>query len=206
MAAPVAGPRMMMIANTTEPMAIGAQPGTARWSITPKITKTSMNADEIIPSWASEKATLVPAAITPVAAAEPAPTNTRNAVPSASARSFCVVVGGAAMRFALGRGRGVSPPSARGNLLETYSTSSNDVSRNVRRPGRPRQEGRSDLPEQIPAWLRGAGAEHPRRFLSVGRPAYDSPVSAEDATRPRRAPRPGSEPHKLTSTPAAAHP
>jgi len=32
-----------MIANTTEPMAIGAQPGTARWSITPKITKTSMN-------------------------------------------------------------------------------------------------------------------------------------------------------------------
>ena len=43
MAAPVAGPRMMMIAKTTEPIAIGAQPGTARWSMTPKITNTSMN-------------------------------------------------------------------------------------------------------------------------------------------------------------------
>src|SRR5204863_8497530 len=42
-----------------------------------------------------------------------------------------------------------------GILLETCSTSSNDVSRNVRRPGRPRQEGRSDLPEQI---LRGCAA------------------------------------------------
>src|SRR5260370_28139144 len=75
---------------------------------------TSMNANEIMPSWAIEKATLVPAAMTPVAAAEPAPTKTRNAVPRASARSFCVVVGGAAMRFALGLGRGVSPPSAGG--------------------------------------------------------------------------------------------
>src|SRR5205809_2766749 len=124
---------------------------------------TSMNAKEIIPSWAIEKATLVPAAITPVAAADPAPTNTRNAVPSASARSFWVVVGGAAMRFALGLRPGrLTSFGEMGNLLETYSTSSNAVSRNVRRPGRPRQEGRSDLPEQIPAWLRGAGAEHPR--------------------------------------------
>src|SRR5215469_1471344 len=207
MAAPVAGPRMMMTANTTEPMAIGAQPGTARWSMTPKITHTSMNvpiasisearpnpivaalylvtpppaatvaarprvrkmaaapaiapaswaatypgtsrqgnlpetasatvtaglmwppemcpiaytaptmtsmnANEMIPSWAMEKATLVPDAITPVAAAEPAPTYTRNAVPRASARSFCGVVGGAAIRVALGLGRGVSPPPAR---------------------------------------------------------------------------------------------
>ncbi len=43
MAAPVAGPRTMMTAKTTAPMAIGAQPGTARWSMTPKMTKTSMN-------------------------------------------------------------------------------------------------------------------------------------------------------------------
>ena len=32
-----------MIAKTTDPIAIGAQPGTARWSMTPKMTKTSMN-------------------------------------------------------------------------------------------------------------------------------------------------------------------
>src|SRR5215469_16777580 len=205
MAAPVAGPRMMMTANTTEPMAIGAQPGTARWSMTPKITHTSMNvpiasisearpnpivaalylvtpppaatvaarprvrkmaaapaiapaswaatypgtsrqgnlpetasasvtaglmwppemcpiaytaptmtsmkANEIMPSWAMEKGTLVPEAITPVAAADPAPTYTRNAVPRPSARSFWVVVGGAVIRIARGLRRGVSPPS-----------------------------------------------------------------------------------------------
>src|SRR5437016_4036122 len=139
-------------------------------------TMTSMNANEIIPSWAIEKATLVPAAITPVAAAEPAPTNTRNAVPSASARSFCVVVGGAAMRFALGRGRGVSPPSARGNLLETYSTLSNDVSRNINLAVTAGQEGNSGFcREQIPGGaLRGAGAEagHDRcRTPSAARPA-----------------------------------
>src|SRR5258708_4121922 len=59
------------------------------------------------------KGTLVPAAITPVAAAEPAPTNTRNAVPRNSAASFWGVVGGAAMWLALGRpsGGGFSPPS-----------------------------------------------------------------------------------------------
>ena len=51
-------------------------------------TMTSMNANEIIPSWAMENGTLVPAAITPVAAAEPAPTKTRNAVPRNSAASF----------------------------------------------------------------------------------------------------------------------
>jgi len=43
MAAPVAGPTMMMIAKTMAPIAIGAQPGTARWSMTPKMTKTRMN-------------------------------------------------------------------------------------------------------------------------------------------------------------------
>ncbi len=37
-------------------------------------TMTSMNAKEIIPSCAIENGTLVPAAITPVAAADPAPT------------------------------------------------------------------------------------------------------------------------------------
>ena len=42
MAAPVAGPRTMMIANTEAPMAIGAQPGTARWSMTPKMVNTRM--------------------------------------------------------------------------------------------------------------------------------------------------------------------
>ena len=45
-----------------------------------------------------------------------------------------------------------------GILLETRSTSSNDVSRNVKRGGCLRQEGRSDLPEQIPAPCR-----HPHR-------------------------------------------
>src|SRR5271169_3888347 len=93
-------------------------------------TMTSMNANEIIPSWAIEKGTLVPAAITPVAAAAPAPTNTRNAVPTASARSFCVVVGGAAMRFAHGLGPGRLTSLGEIDLLETRSTSSNDVSRN----------------------------------------------------------------------------
>src|ERR1700680_2742749 len=63
-------------------------------------TMTSMNANEIIPSCAIENGTLVPAEITPVAAADPAPTYTRNAVPSPSAISFCGVDGGAAMRFA----------------------------------------------------------------------------------------------------------
>jgi hypothetical protein len=43
MAAPVAGPTTMMTAKTMAPIAIGAQPGTARWSMTPKITNTSMN-------------------------------------------------------------------------------------------------------------------------------------------------------------------
>ncbi len=32
-----------MTAKTMAPIAIGAQPGTARWSMTPKMTKTSMN-------------------------------------------------------------------------------------------------------------------------------------------------------------------
>src|SRR4029077_19090023 len=74
---------------------------------------TSMNANEIIPSCAMENGTLVRAAITRVAAAEPAPTNTRNAVPRNSAASFWGVVGGAAMWLALDRlsGRGFSPPS-----------------------------------------------------------------------------------------------
>jgi hypothetical protein len=34
---------------------------------------TNMNANEIMPSWAIENGTLVPAAIAPVAAAAPAP-------------------------------------------------------------------------------------------------------------------------------------
>jgi hypothetical protein len=61
-----------------------------------------MNANEIIPSCAIENGTFVPAAITPVAAADPAPTYIRHAVPSNSAKSFCGMVGGAdvAMRFA----------------------------------------------------------------------------------------------------------
>src|SRR5260370_28393888 len=84
-----------------------------------------------------EKGTLVPAAITPVAAAEPAPTYTRNAVPRASARSFCGVVGGAAIS---GRPRPAPGAShllpARWDLLETYSTWSNVVSRNIN-PGSP---------------------------------------------------------------------
>src|SRR5260370_15955350 len=88
-----------------------------------------------------EKGTLVPAAITPVAAAEPAPTYTRNAVPRPSARSFWGVVGGAAIRVARGLRRGVSPPSARGNLLETCSTWSNDVSRNISPRPRAGQRG-----------------------------------------------------------------
>ena len=37
-------------------------------------TMTSMNANEMTPSCAIENGTLVPAAITPVAAADPAPT------------------------------------------------------------------------------------------------------------------------------------
>src|ERR1700757_4447549 len=69
-------------------------------------TMTSMKANEIMPSWAMEKATLVPDAITPVAAAAPPPTYTRNAVPSPSARSFWWVVGGAAIRVARGLRRG----------------------------------------------------------------------------------------------------
>src|SRR5712691_12094049 len=113
-------------------------------------TMTSMNGNEIIPSWAMEKGTLVPAAITPVAAAEPAPTNTRNAVPSASARSFCVVVGGAAMRFALGLGRGVSPPSARWDPARNAFDIVERCFTNVKRASRLRQEGRSDLPERNP--------------------------------------------------------
>src|SRR5258706_14407954 len=115
---------------------------------------TSMNANEIIPSCAMENGTLVPAAITPVAAAEPAPTNTRNAVPRTSAASFCGVVGGAAMRVALGRpsGRGRLTSLRRdGILLETCSTSSNGVSRNVKPGPGLRQEGTSDLPGQISA-------------------------------------------------------
>src|SRR5260370_9944227 len=84
-----------------------------------------------------EKGTLVAAAITPVAAAEPAPTYTRNAVPRASARSFCGVVGGAAIS---GRPRPAPGAShllrARWDLLETCSTWSNVVSRNIS-PGSP---------------------------------------------------------------------
>ena len=37
-------------------------------------TMTSMNANEMTPSWAIENGTLVQAEITPVAAADPAPT------------------------------------------------------------------------------------------------------------------------------------
>ena len=51
-------------------------------------TMTSMNANEIIPSSASEKGAFVPAAMTPVAAAEPAPMKTRKPVPRNSAASF----------------------------------------------------------------------------------------------------------------------
>src|ERR1700756_5588984 len=139
-------------------------------------TMTSMNAKEIIPSWAIEKGTLVPAAITPVAAAEPAPTNTRNAVPSASARSFCVVVGGAAMGSPSASGRGVSPPPARWELPESYSTLSNDVSRNISLAVAAGQEGnsgfcREQIPGGSPTWA-SAEAGHDRcRTPSAARPA-----------------------------------
>src|SRR5260370_9646691 len=76
-----------------------------------------MKANEIIPSCAIEKGTLVPAAITPVAAAEPAPMYTRQAVPISSARSFCGVVGVAAMRFA----RRLPRSGAGGGLLTSLS-------------------------------------------------------------------------------------
>src|SRR6266568_835789 len=109
----------------------GNLPDTARLSVTaglmwpPEIcpnayttpTMTSMKANEIIPSCAIENGTLVPAEITPVAAADPAPTKTRHAVPISSAQSFCRVVGAAAMRFARRLGphqvqaAGFSPPS-----------------------------------------------------------------------------------------------
>src|SRR5690349_15523020 len=69
----------------------------------------------------------------------------------------------------------------------------------VRRPGRPRQEADQIYRNKSLRGCAAPGAEHPRRFLSVSRPAYDSPVSAEDATRPRRAPRPRSETRKMTS-------
>src|SRR5690242_4744732 len=127
---------------------------------------TSMNAKEIIPSWAIEKATLVPDAITPVAAADPAPTNTRNAVPSASARSFCVVVGGAAMWSPSASGRGVSPPPARWELPESCSTLSNDVSRNISLAVAAGQEGnsgfcREQIPGGGPTWGGRRGGSRP---------------------------------------------
>src|SRR6266568_2800744 len=161
-------------------------------------TMTSMNANEIIPSWAIEKATLVPAAITPVAAAEPAPTNTRNAVPSASARSFCVVVGGAAMRFALGRGRGVSPPSARWGLTRNvFGIVERRFTKRKAAETAP-SRGQIRFTRANPCAAARRRAEHPRSFLSARRPAYDSPVPAGDATRRRRAPRPRSEDRKST--------
>src|SRR5215469_2149696 len=113
-------------------------------------TMTSMKANEIIPRSASEKTALLPAAITPVAAADPAPTYTRHAVPSNSARSFYGVVGPAAMRFArpLPLPRGLSHcglcQAARGGRLtslecdveyECRSTLSNDISKDDRSAG-----------------------------------------------------------------------
>src|SRR5207247_9525427 len=80
-------------------------------------TITSMNANEIIPSSAIEKGAFVPAAITPVAAAEPAPMKTRKPVPRNSAASFCTVVGGAAMRVA--HGTPVTKPEGPGLLTSS---------------------------------------------------------------------------------------
>src|SRR5689334_12213056 len=143
---------------------------------------TSMKAKEIIPSWAIEKATLVPDAITPVAAADPAPTNTRNAVPSASARSFCVVVGGAAMRSPSASGRGVSPPPARWGLPESCSTLSNDVSRNINLAVAAGQEGNSGFcREQIPGAVLCGRA--PRRVTTGAGPRVP-PVPRSEVTTP----------------------
>src|SRR5438128_6797039 len=111
-------------------------------------TMTSMNANEIIPSCAIEKGTFVPAAITPVAAAAPAPTKTRKAVPRNSAASFCRVLGGAAILVARGarrrQGRGAGAPHLLwryGGDFETRSTSPNNVSENINARAWPRQEG-----------------------------------------------------------------
>src|SRR5260370_40614294 len=92
-----------------------------------------MKANEIMPSWAIENGTLVPAAITPVAAAEPAPMYTRQAVPITSAKSFCGVVGAAVMRFARRlspewQAAGAFPPSSSGAKFLEYRSGSWDSS------------------------------------------------------------------------------
>src|SRR5579862_4103856 len=69
------------------------------------------------------------------------------------------------MRFALGRGRGASPPSARCDLLEMRSTSSNGVSRNIRPGPAAVKRGESDFGlNKIAAPL---GPVWPRRVLDV---------------------------------------
>src|SRR5579872_3931542 len=81
-------------------------------------TMTSMNANEIMPSWAMEKATLVPEAITPVAAADrPLRTRgTRFRGPRREASGELWVE----LPLVVARGvrPGVSPPSARGDYMK----------------------------------------------------------------------------------------
>src|ERR1700733_14544086 len=69
------------------------------------------------------------------------------------------------MRFALGRGRGASPPSARCDLLEMRSTSSNGVSRNISPGPAAVKRGESDFGlNKIAPPL---GSVRPRRALDV---------------------------------------
>ena len=76
-------------------------------------TMTSMNANEIIPSWAIEKGTFVPAVITPVAAAEPGLDEHEERGAESLGESFVWWWVELPCGSPSAAGRGVSPPSAR---------------------------------------------------------------------------------------------